>query len=330
MLADVPARLTLADLEAFDPGAPERDGERRFCCPLPACGDKPRDRDHRSLSVNTATGLWRCWRCQVAGKLQEFWTDRPSPRSRRERQAAAARRAFSVTPQRPAAAPVAPPATEPESWRVDWDAAPLVADTPGAAYLAGRGIPLDIATAAGVRWLARFCGRPAVGFPVVNRAGELVAINGRYTDGRTDPKTRTAGPKSLGVFATADALEAAPLVIVEAPIDALALAACGVPAMALVGTSAPAWLSRHAALREVLIGLDGDEAGDVAAGKLARQLSTLGARCERLRPSAKDWADALQQLGREMLSAQLAALVQPPPIPAVVPLRLRHQQSPSP
>src|SRR5205823_2706675 len=105
------------------------------------------------------------------------------------------------------------------------------------------------------------------------------------------------------------ALGAGMLVIVEAPIDALALAACSVPAVALCGTSGPAWLATAAALRPVLLALDNDQAGDAAAAVLARTLSSYGARCERLRPGpGKDWADALATLGRDGLAARLAEL----------------------
>jgi hypothetical protein len=47
--------LSLADLEATDPRPSGRGDERRFCCPLPACAEKPRDRAHQSLGANTAT-----------------------------------------------------------------------------------------------------------------------------------------------------------------------------------------------------------------------------------------------------------------------------------
>lgn len=65
--------LTRAELEAFDPRPAQRGEELRFCCPLPACADKPRDRSHQSLAVNTQTGLWRCHRCEANGQLREHW-----------------------------------------------------------------------------------------------------------------------------------------------------------------------------------------------------------------------------------------------------------------
>jgi hypothetical protein len=308
--------LTLADLEAFDPQAPPSDGERRFCCPLPACADKPVDGDHRALSVNVGTGLWHCWRCRAGGKLGEY---RTAPTSRRVLSRAAVARAFRLTPEPSAPAPEAAP------WHPQWVATQPLADTPGAAYLARRGIPLAMAEAAGVRWAPAFFGRPAVVFPLTDPAGQLVAVTGRHTDGRDNPKAHTAGPKSLGLFATPGALTADPLVIIEAPIDALALAACGVPAVALCGTTGPRWLPGRAALRPVLLALDNDPAGDAGATTLGAALVSLGARCERLRPARKDWAEDLAAVGRDVLAAQLGEPTAPAPPESWHPTTARAQ-----
>jgi hypothetical protein len=286
--------LTLAALEAYDPLAPARDGERRFCCPLPACGDKPIDPAHRSLTVNAGTGLWQCWRCRASGKLRDHWAPRASRRT--------AVRAFALRPE-----PAGSPAAAPVDVVGAWARAVPAADTAGAAYLARRGMPLALATAADVRWAPRWYGRPAVLFPIVDPSGALVAITGRHTDAG-DPKAHTCGPKALGVFTTPGALMADPLVITEAPLDALALAACGVPALAVCGTSAPRWLAPHAAFRRVWVALDGDAPGETAAEALAATLTALGARCARLRPATKDWTDDLAACGVEALTQQLAAL----------------------
>jgi hypothetical protein len=306
MLAGTSAPLSLAELEAFDPQAPPRDGERRFCCPLPACADKPTDAAHRSLSVNVSTGLWHCSRCDAGGKLREWW---PAPTERRARSRAAVARTFRLTPEPSSSPPVAAP------WRDAWAATAALADTPGAAYLAGRGLPLALAEAAGVRWAPACYGRPAVVFPLTDPTGQLVAMTGRHTDGR-EPKAHTAGPKAQGLFATPGGLATDPLVITEAPIDALALAGCGVPAVALCGTTGPRWLPQRAALRAVLLALDNDPAGDAAASKLGAALVSLGARCERLRPARKDWADDLAAVGRDMLAVQLAERLGRPDAPA--------------
>jgi len=88
--------LTLADLERYDPRALERGGRRRFCCPLPDCSAKPVDAAHRTLSVDPATGLWKCHRCGGGGQLREWWAPlRARPLTRRQR-SLATRRALGL------------------------------------------------------------------------------------------------------------------------------------------------------------------------------------------------------------------------------------------
>ena len=133
-----------------------------------------------------------------------------------------------------------------------------------------------------------------------------MAVGGRYTDGRADPKTRTAGSKRLGLFVTPGALEADPITVTEAPVDALSVALCGVPAVALDGTAAPAWLAAACAFRRVVMALDADDRGDAAAVEIGAELTALGATVERWRPAgAKDWNALLVQNGAETLGSNL-------------------------
>jgi hypothetical protein len=263
------------------------------------------DAEHRSIAVDAA-GWWTCYRCEAHGRLREHW------QPRRAERVARVKRAFQ-----PAAPPVPPRAAEPPQAAFDWRgvyerAAPLPGSA-GAAYLAGRGVPVALAVAAGVRFARTWYGRPAVLFPVRDRAGELVAVSGRCMDA-LKPPTLTGGPKSHGVFATPGALAAHPLVVAEAPIDALSLAAASVPAVALCGKSGPAWLPEVCAWRSVVLALDGDQAGDAAALKLAAALHPLGVRVERWRPTAgKDWNELVQRHG---LAALQATLVPPDAGPA--------------
>lgn len=294
--------LSLAELEAFDPQAPDRDRkERRFLCPLADCLGKPRTDAHRCLSLNKETGAWKCHRCQETGILTDY--RKPAvPPSRRDRARAGLRQRFAVPQPRATARP----ATE---WRAALREVELLPGSPGADYLARRGVPLSVALAARVRFSLNWYGRAAVVFPVRCPAGKLVGAQGRYLDGAA-PKTRSAGRISDGLFASAGAWESEALILCEAPIDALSLAAAGFPALAALGCGLREWLPARAALRTVFVATDADAAGDAAAEQWAARLTPLGARVRRLRPvGGRDWNEVLIRDGAERLAASLRAAV---------------------
>lgn len=102
-----------------------------------------------------------------------------------------------------------------------------------------------------------------------------------------------------------------PVIITEAPIDALA--ACGFPSLALCGKSGwPSWLPVKCAFKNVVIAFDADDAGEEGAAKLAPVLESLGAKVRRLVPEdrpedekVKDWNQMLEGWGRERLDEWL-------------------------
>lgn len=304
--------LSLAELEANDPRAPQRERERRFLCIY--CGDgKPQDAAHRSLTANMESGAWNCKRCGATGKLREFWTE-AAPVKARSRVRGSLRRAAV-----PTLAPIAP---EPNvtNWRAGLPALAPLRGTAGQEYLQKRGIACETAHAAGVRFARDFYGRAAVVFPIRDRASTLVAAQGRYLDACDNPKARTTGHKRDGVFHAPVCLNGrafAPLdkstpaiIICEAPIDALSIASAGYPAIALCGTTGPDWLHLACGFRRVLLAFDGDAAGDKAAGELSGVLSTFGASCERMRPeNGKDFNEMLCNSGAAALCEYLAARV---------------------
>lgn len=314
--------LSLHELQCFDHNVAGlslgQGGERRCLCPL--CGhSKPRDAAHRSLSLNTSTGLWRCHRCGENGKIRDAWEER-SPLPRRERARAGLAQAFAlpvapceVAPPSPAITPDKPPV---ELWKRDLRGLRSLDDTRALTYLVGRGLSADVAGAAGARFSSSFMGRPAIVFPLRDQSGVLRGAHARYVDGRDRPKARTLGDKRESLFATAGAFSPVlpALIVTEAPLDALSLAHASYPALAVCGTEPPVWFHRLCAFRRVLLAFDADDAGERAADKLAPMLESFGARCERLAPDddlggVKDWNEALQTQGRDNLADWLAARV---------------------
>lgn len=299
-MTTLPKALSLTELEALDPGS-GNGNERRYLCPM--CGPEHRqDAAHRCLSVNVATGAWTCHRCGAAGLLSEHQTHRPSP---------------GFTGRAPATRRHQPPEPAPASGPTPWAHLHLmpIAGSPGEAYLASRGLPTPLPPGTDVRWCPDFGpggkpGRPAVVFAVRDGSGAAVAVQGRFLAEHA-PKCQSLGPVSHGLFSTPGAIAAAVLVVTEAPIDALAMAATGVPALATCGSRAswPAWFAERLAGKALLLAQDADEAGDHQAAALGHAAAKAGATVLRLRPPVKDWALAIKQRGwlalREVLVAAM-------------------------
>ncbi len=309
-----PHTLALADLEVTGVyGGHGR--ERRFPCPFCGAGKKP-DASHRSLSANTETGLWRCHRCGSQGLLREFRTASSGGAAPRQDRRRAALRQATALPS-----PSAPPSAE------VWDRSLSVGgrwfqsfaltsltggytDPRAAIYLRGRGLDPELAEAAGVRFCPDWFGRLALTFPLYDGEGRLTAAQGRYLDGRENPKTRSVGEIGRGVFATSGAWEAPAVVLTEAPLDALSLAACGLPALSLCGKDVRPWLLPKLAFRRVVLALDADAAGDAAAAAWGADLSRFGASVSRLRPEGgKDWNEVLSAKGHPALRAWVSESV---------------------
>ena len=93
-------------------------------------------------------------------------------------------------------------------------------------YLEGRCIPCELATTAGGKYASSWGKdiRGAVVFSVFGVTGEPIAAQGRAIEGSGK---QTRGPLKLGAFYTPGALDADPVAICEAPIDALSFGSGG-------------------------------------------------------------------------------------------------------
>ena len=314
--------LSLSELESFDSKSAAHGRERRFLCPV--CGqNKPRDSAHRSLAVNTENGSFLCHRCQTKGRLKEFWEARPimqkKERTRLKLMAhfALDESVFISKPKEKAEAKTENLSEKMEKYQANF------VHSPAEIYLDGRGISTEIAIKAGCgyaekwehweksdeKWILKGTDRRAV-FPIYDSAGNLIAIHGRAIDEAhlNSPKI-TRGDKSVGLFLSdANIFESKILAICEGACDALALSMCGIPSVAMTGTTSPDWFYKKMAFRRVLIATDADDAGDKSAYKLKTELASRGTKTFRLRSRhAKDWSEVLEKIGaaqmRDFLSA---------------------------
>jgi hypothetical protein len=182
--------------------------------------------------------------------------------------------------------------------------------TPAETYLAGRGIVLDPGAGYDVGYSPNCYGSEAIIFYLLGLNGQMVGMQSRGIQSKTFRITKDPAADQTGqIFATPGAMGALSwVVIVEAPIDALSLAVCGVSAIATIGTNFPDWLAREMIFCPVFLGHDNDQAGDDGARAAAGSLQRFGATPYRLRPpeGCKDWNEALQDLGREKLRHYLS------------------------
>ncbi len=290
--------MKLADLYDFDPQANrEESRKRRFWCPLPACAGKPQDKNHRTLIV-FPEGNYYCQRCKEAGLLDDFKTERPKMPPK-EYTLAKVRRIVGSIPQ-PKAEEETP--EERAKWREKIRDLKPLRDTEGARYLAGRGIPVEVAHASGVRFGSPY-GRPAVVFPIRDTGDKLVGFNSRNIVGN---RKMSGGKIGAGVFSAKCPVYTAiggVVILTEAPIDALSLATCGYPAFALCGLSDRDLLDAIHPRATVWLGFDADTAGNEACDKWAAELKHYGRVSKRLSPpdGFKDWNEALTKMEREAL-----------------------------
>ncbi|MES2460815.1 MAG: toprim domain-containing protein [Armatimonadota bacterium] len=199
-----------------------------------------------------------------------------------------------------------------------------------AEYLSSRGLPFGLYESAGLSFAPDFyrntepkrSGWACVLFPATLPGGRIVALQGRRTFPHDKiPKDlvhkREDGPKHGGAFIVPSSLDGDVIVLTEAPIDALTLTLCGVPAVATFGTeNRPEWLKRACSFKTVLLAQDADEGGDKAAAAWQSELALFAPkRVIRLRPEqGKDWNELLTSKGSSWLRSWLLPRVCPFPV----------------
>ena len=276
-------------------------GKRRVCsCPKHGDGSSAGD----SFVVDPEKQLWHCWgSCDAGGDVIRFveWYLGLDFRAACERLAAELGGSFAPGP-----GSTAPPAGP----RVTYTPAPLprpelidelrrmqdaLPGSPGARYLASRGVELEQAQRFGLGYAAPgiWPGRGALDrivVPHTNADGELVSLYGRLivpiTDGLKSLKhDHLPGPRALFNGAALRS-GAGPVWLCEAPLDALALNAAGVECVvAVFGVSQWRWdWARD--VRDLVVALDADGSGSQAAKTFAIAARLRGKRVSILPASA--------------------------------------------
>jgi len=176
-----------------------------------------------------------------------------------------------------------------------------LAGTPGQIYVERRGIALELADAADVRFDPDFGGRPAVLVAMRDGEQQLRSVHGRYLSNRRgENKMLTVGPGG-GAVSVLGGWRVDPLILVEGLFDALSLAMSGIASVATIGRFAP-WLPDVAVDRDVWVAFDAGRPGEAEAARYVERLG--GARVLRLPPPprCKDWNTALAKRGQRVVS----------------------------
>jgi len=287
--------LTEADLAACKPLAGEGGHVLRALCPFHGS-------DHqRSLRVTLASGRFVCFACGAWGYLEEARQRWQAEQHRQQAPWRSAARPQRAPQPRPAMAAAKPLASRPPAPRALAPARPDLAQplaafqaalpgSRGEAYLLQRGIPLALAQQRGVGYAApgtwphaaRDWRGGRVVFPHTTPEGRLVNLYGRAVGTAEQvPKAKRHDhlPGEKGYFnATALQAGAGPLWVCEGAFDALALLAAGVPrVVAIFGVQGWRWdWARE--VRELVLALDADAAGQQQWRTLARQAALRGKR----------------------------------------------------
>jgi hypothetical protein len=290
--------LALAEVESYNGqgGGKRSGGKLRYYCPIHG-GDR-----QRSFEVNPDTGHFKCHACGAWGYLVE------ARERRREEWASMNRGAARARPAPPPYRPrkVQEPPARPELLDTLKELQKALPGSWGEKYLSRRGIPLDVARAAGVgyagpgKWAGRDWRWGRVVFAHASPAGELVNLYGRAVGSNEKvPKEKRHDhlPGAKGYFNARALVEGqGPLYVCEGAFDALALMAAGqVRTVAIFGVDGWRWEWARE-IREIILCLDTDEAGQAAREELARQAAMRGKRVAYLPPEAlgghKDLSDA--------------------------------------
>lgn len=285
--------LTLAEheLAACRPVQSAGGRKLRAFCPIHGSDNQ------RSLSVDVATGRFQCYACGAWGYMdwaRERWVaerkqERPAQQRRRPMTAQHSTR--TIRPKVEAA-----PKTRPDLADKLREFQNALPGSLGEEYLKRRGISLELAQQYGVGYAAgnTWPGRPwkwgRVVFPLTDADGRLISLYGRAVGSNEKvPKMQRhdilSGDK--GYFGGA-ALKRGegPLFVCEGPFDALALAAAGCERVtAILGVKGWRWPWARD-VKEIVLALDGDRAGQEAWKQLARAAWLRGMQVYFLPPKA--------------------------------------------
>jgi len=257
--------VTRAELE-HAPSFRSTGGEKARAACLFHGGDNP-----QALEIDFAAGTAHCYTRGCFARITETVDTYGSPLSSHDRRATQTPR----TPESPPPKPLTPSGDVLAKLVVAFERArAALPDSPAVAYLARRGVSLELATRYGLGWGTASNLQNRIVFPLTSPDGTITSASGRTLSDSITPKYLNLGEKAgyvKGWFhaqAIARASDTgAPVYICEGVFDALALLAGGLEtATAIMGKKDPRlsiWLAQWVSgVSGVVLCPDEDESGD--------------------------------------------------------------------
>lgn len=307
---------TRGELEGL-PGYRGNDHRGRACCPIHN-GDNP-----QALSIDWVSGWAHCFSCGDAFAIRV--ADHPDTNPPRDRPTTIRHPRANAAQTREDApeSPIPPQTTPNTSQDVSAGLEAAIAGacdrlpgSPGAAYLAGRGIALEVAQALRLGWAVAGPLAGRVVFPFTDSDGRPVGATGRAISDNATPKYKALAGKDgyqkllFNGGAIAQARRAGhPVIICEGPVDAAACFAAGLPLAVAINGKTYKHPEHFAGLERAVLALDSDDAGQGGRADLYLALTALGVSVLLLPAAAlegcNDLGEYWQRYGR--MPAQLAA-----------------------
>lgn len=276
-------------------------------CPL--CGSGSGPNGTGITEYPKGSGNLRCWKCDFHGDVFNLIQQQSDCDFKQSVERAAQTLGLSIESlpgcalsrsvyeKSDASTSVRQPADTRQDWSAQytmWTAALRASGNPGAAYLISRGISVETAAGMGVGYASDWMSPKAVAegktipssprliFPKGPSAYATRDVRPVEDMDATSAKYIKQNQGKGGLFHAAALMPDAtdPVIVCEGPMDALSVAEVGYNALALCGTSGRTalldMLRENPTEHMLLIALDADDAGRIAADRLREELTELG------------------------------------------------------
>ena len=290
-------------------------GELRYTCPNDDCSSHDKEPGHIAFSVNAKTGVYNCFHCQLKGKwlghetqgglLQNLGLD--SPGNNLLKLSKARQKQLEKLGKRPEKEDQLRQDIKEKFEELPGWAHPDFPEQAKTYWQATRGLDSQSAIDLGVKWQegSSVLNMPeALIMPSRDDEGALIYLSGSNLDGKKCHPTRYKRRPLRSPHQTNE------IVLVEGAFDMAAVFQAGFTSWALLGTGGGIRGRDLKCLKdkEVILCLDGDQAGQEASTQLKKDLTGVAASIIEVKlPDKKDPNDILREESVQKLKELIAS-----------------------